>query len=203
MSLKDRFKKLVAGPIGKVASEFGTEIVAEGMFGRSRGATIKAAGEAKLKETFEPENNRASLLDDIVKMDGKRRAVLLRHLKEAEMRAIPAEYGGAAKIMENDLVTILSSVKTDDDGRRTGKLEWLADLPDDEFWVHVNLLWHNPVQQEIDRSLEIFVDGTNRLAEAAGVAFGVAVNADKLGATELDKLIAKMNKAGFRRHGRK
>ena len=201
MSIKERLKTL-AKPLGKIAGEFGTEFVAEGMFGRGRGKIIHDANEAELKKTLVPESERASLLDDIAKMDSTRRAALLRHLKEAETRTIPAAYGGVVKIMENDLVAILASIRSDEDGRRTGKLEWLADLPDDEFWAYVNLLWHNPVQQEIERSTEIIIDGANQMAQALGVAFGVIEKGDELGADKLDELIAKMNAAGFRRHGR-
>ncbi|OGY57951.1 MAG: hypothetical protein A3C03_00925 [Candidatus Colwellbacteria bacterium RIFCSPHIGHO2_02_FULL_45_17] len=173
MSAKTWFAKLRAlgKPAFEVGKELGTETFAEWVFGgRKRAETIGEANKVHLVAALGTENKRAALLDDIRRMNDEKRSVLRRRISEARDRTIPREYGNVAKLMENDLIAILATIQSDDDGSRTDKLDWLAGVPDDEFWDYIDILWHNPVQQEIDRSVEIIIDRVSTAVEGIGAA---------------------------------
>jgi len=161
--------------VRKWINEVGQEFIAEGGVEvikpiLKRGHILSDASNEQLKMAVDPdsEDKRASLLDDIRKMDEAKRRVLLLRLQQAEHGAIPEELGDVSKLTENDLVAALTKIETDEDDRRTGKLEWLVDLSEEEFWAYIDLLWHNPVQQEVDRMIRAGTKIANQVAEAGG-----------------------------------
>jgi len=162
-------------PLKKFVNEAGQEFFAEGAVELLRGFKRRSkilgeASERQLQRTVDPdaEDKRASLLDDIRKMDEVKRRTLLLLLQQAEHGTIPKKYGDVSKLTENDLVVALTKLETDEDDRRTGKLEWLVGLPEKEFWAYVDLLWHNPVQQELDRIIRTGAGIVNKAAEVTG-----------------------------------
>jgi hypothetical protein len=155
------------------------------------------------------EDKRPALLDDIRYMDARKRQILLRRIQQAERGAIPEELGGIHKLTENALVHLLTQIVTDEDGRRTSKLEWLADLPEEEFWHYMDLLWHNPVQQEIGQVFSVVIPTANRVAELAGqvsesigeILSQAGLKADEEKVSEsLDVAIEWLDSHGVKRH---
>lgn len=158
--------------LGEIFEETVAQGIVETM--RRRSDILRESTEERLRRAVSAdiEDRRAALLDDIMQMSEAGRNALIRRLQQAEQGSIPKKFGDVSTMSENDVVSVLTLIRTDEDGTRTRKLEWLAGLDDEEFWTYVDLLWHNPVQQEIQRIKELVIQAANEAAEILGIVAG-------------------------------